>query len=222
MSPMLSAEDDASLSEFQGTPLIGHYRFDDQGVPARRISVVERGILKDFPVGRSPGKKSTASNGHARGAFWENPTARISNLIISAEKTASLTELREDLRRRAREFGLDHAYIARRLLLSETSRGDERLSAPILLYKIDAASGKETLVRNAKFSGVTLRALRDVAGASHRRHVHNFYQIGPNELSQGQIQASIVHPSILISEMSIKRSERKPEKLPVLKHPFFD
>ena len=35
------------------------------------------------------------------------------------------------------------------------------------------------------------------------------------------LAASIVAPSILVQEMEVKKTERKPERLPYLKHPYF-
>ncbi len=222
LSPFLSVEDDPGLREFEGIPLIGHYTVDDEGIPARRVQLVEKGILRDLPAGRSPTKENPRSNGHGRSAFWEKPQARISNMIVWAEKTETLRAMKKDLLRRAAEFGLDHAYIARRMMTDEVRRADEFLAPPALLYRVDVGTGKETLVRNARFSGVTLRALRDIVAASHRRHVYNYYQLGANPLAQGQTQASIVHPSILVAEIELKRTDAKPVKLPYIKHPHFN
>ncbi|MFH2201559.1 MAG: metallopeptidase TldD-related protein [Elusimicrobiota bacterium] len=222
ISPLISVEDDPSLEAFEGVPLIGHYAVDDEGIPAERVQLIERGILKDLPTSRAPTKKSLRSNGHSRGALWEIPTAHISNMIVWAEKTSSMEEIKQDLLARARDFGLDHAYIVRRLVMEEGREAGELLAPPIMLYRVDAESGEETLVRNAKFSGVTLRALRDIVAVSSRRHVHNFYQLGPFALARGQTQASIIHPSILVSEMELKRTDKKPVKLPYLKHPHFN
>lgn len=220
LSSFLDVEDDPSLSDFEGVPLIGGCEFDDEGVASLRTLIAEAGILKGLPASRSPSKHTPASNGHGRGPLWQRPQARISNLIITARETESLPEMKRRLLGRAKEFGLDHAYIARRLLTSEMRKRGESLSAPVLLYRLDAGTGEETLVRDAEFSNVSLRSLRDIVSAGDRRHVYNHYQIHP--AGQGQTQASIVHPSVLISELELKRTSRKPDARPKLKHPYFD
>src|SRR5205814_9778802 len=42
----ISVIDDPTRSEFGGTSLNGVYKYDDQGVPAQRTVLVERGVLK--------------------------------------------------------------------------------------------------------------------------------------------------------------------------------
>jgi TldD protein len=54
-SPLLSAVDDPLLELGPGKlPLFGAYRADDEGVPARRISLVEAGILRSLLMSRTP------------------------------------------------------------------------------------------------------------------------------------------------------------------------
>ncbi len=223
VSRFLSAEDDPGLKSFEGIPLLGHYRIDDEGVPAQRVALIEKGILKDLLMSRAPTKKRANSTGHGRGAQWEFPTAHISNLVISSEKTMPLSELKDELRKQAREFGLDFGVVIRRLRPENAQEKNELLAAPVMVFKVDVKTGKETLMRNAKFSGVTLRALRDIVATSAKRHVYNYYQLGPYKASgRGQVQASIVHPSVLVAEMELKKSDKKPDKLPYLKHPHFN
>ena len=33
---------------------MGHYLYDDEGVKARRVTVVDKGVLKTFLLGRAP------------------------------------------------------------------------------------------------------------------------------------------------------------------------
>ena len=40
--------DDPSRTEFDGIDLNGHYRVDDEGVKAQTVSIVDKGVLKDF------------------------------------------------------------------------------------------------------------------------------------------------------------------------------
>ncbi|MFA6318518.1 MAG: metallopeptidase TldD-related protein [Elusimicrobiota bacterium] len=221
VAPSLSVFDDPGVASFEGTPLIGHYKTDDQGMRARKVELIKAGILKDLLMSREPVKERSASNGHGRGGSGEVPTARIGSLFIESEKTADAERLKEELIRQAKAFGLDHGLIIRRMA-GEHFRGDaEALAAPKLVYKVSVKNGKEELYRNSQFMNVTPRALRDIALAGKSRRVHNYYQLGPYRFSRGEVPASIVHPDILVAEMELKKTEEKPEKPPLLEHPFF-
>ena len=221
LSPQLSAYDDPAQGSYEGTPLIGAYAFDDEGIPARRVDLVAKGLLADLPMGRAPVKRRDRSNGHGRGAFHDYPSARIGNLFIASSQPVSRERLREQLLERAKEFGLPYGLIVRRI--EETDSRDEAgmLAAPALVYRAYAADGRLELVRGAEFSGVSLRALRDVAAASQERSVYDFYQPGLRHAGGGETPAAIVSPDVLISEMELKKTEKKPERLPYLGHPYF-
>src|SRR6185295_17342500 len=64
----LSVIMDPTRLEFEGTTLNGSYSYDDEGVKARRVPVVENGILKTFLMSRSPIDGIPQSNGHGRRA----------------------------------------------------------------------------------------------------------------------------------------------------------
>lgn len=218
-SPLLTVEDDPSLESFSGVPLIGHYRVDDEGLPGQRVLLVQDGILKDVLMSRSPTRRRAGSNGHGRAALHEFVSGRVGNLVVRPRTSLGARQLKEELLRQARDFGLQHAVIVRRLRGEEHREDGELLSVPVMVYYVDVRDGSERLVRNAKFSGVTLRALRDIVAAGDAMHVYNFYQLGPYKTYRGQVQASIVHPSVLISEMELKRSDVKPERPPRLMRP---
>ena len=50
----ISVFDDPTAARASGVDLNGHYAFDDDGVPAQRVTVVDKGILKNFLMSRSP------------------------------------------------------------------------------------------------------------------------------------------------------------------------
>ena len=49
--------DDPTRTEFEGIDLNGHYRVDDEGVKAQTVSIVDKGVLQGFLMGRSPVEK---------------------------------------------------------------------------------------------------------------------------------------------------------------------
>jgi len=64
----ISVYDDPTLKQVGGIDLNGTYAFDDDGVAAQRVTVVEKGILKNFLLSRSPVAGFEQSNGHGRKA----------------------------------------------------------------------------------------------------------------------------------------------------------
>ena len=90
----------------------------------------------------------------------------IGNLVVSASETVPLGKMKEILRKEAKSFGLDYGVVVRRISRERNQENDEMLSAPVLVYEVDVVTGEEELVRDARFSAVTMRALRDIIAAS--------------------------------------------------------
>ncbi|HET9053940.1 MAG TPA: metallopeptidase TldD-related protein, partial [Cyclobacteriaceae bacterium] len=57
---------DPTRSHIQEQALNGYYRFDDEGIEAQKVKVVDKGVLKTFLMSRSPIPGFEKSNGHAR------------------------------------------------------------------------------------------------------------------------------------------------------------
>ena len=89
--------DDPTVVKHGKTWLMGHYRFDDEGVPAQRIRIVEGGMLRGMAMSRVPTKKLSGSNGHGRAA-WSGgaPQATIGSLFISSSKAKTAAELKRN------------------------------------------------------------------------------------------------------------------------------
>jgi predicted Zn-dependent protease len=221
IAPIFDVVDDPTRAEFRGRPLTGHYKIDEQGIPAQRVQLVERGILRDLLMSRSPTQERRLSNGHGRGGFFAPATATIGSLFVTPATTMSFEEMKRRLREEAKAFGLSHGILVRRITEERKRSRDDLLGPPVLVYEVDVETGEERLVRDAVFSAVTLRALRDIVAASNEQHVYNLAKPGPFA-SSATSRASIVHPSVLLSEMELVETERKPSKPPYLKHPFFD
>ncbi len=66
---------------------MGHYVYDDQGVKAQRVTVVDKGVLKTFLLDRAPLKSFPRSNGHGRAEPGFLPVSRQSNLQVESAKS---------------------------------------------------------------------------------------------------------------------------------------
>ena len=62
----LTVYDNPQIQTLNGTQLNGFYRFDDEGVRAQLVSLIDKGKLVGFNMGRNPIKGFPKSNGHGR------------------------------------------------------------------------------------------------------------------------------------------------------------
>lgn len=219
----IQVADDPLLTDFNGRPLKGGWEVDDEGVLARRVSLVENGILKTLCSGRSPGRQVKESNGH-----WRDGSALPSRLFVTSSKPMPMSAMRQKLLEMGKEEGLKYVYVVRNISSTYTATfgGSAGISSmfgarpfvPTLLYRISVDDGKEELVRGARFANMSQRFWRDIQHAGDDLDVYTvYYPIGPNSTS-----SSIVVPSILVSELDIERLSRVTNTPMVLPNPFFD
>ena len=194
----LSVVDDPTLSSYEGQALLGHYAIDDEGVPAQRVSLIEKGTLVNYVIGREPIRDFPASNGHGRANVPTNPAGpSLGNLIVTSAQPLSKEELKKKLIDLCQQRDLPYCYYV------ETF--GPRLT-PRLLYKVWTKDGHEELVRGAAFGDLDIRALRsDLIAAGDEPYV---------DAHMLNIPHSIVAPSVLFDELEIKRANQNKEKLP--------
>jgi hypothetical protein len=70
--------------------LNGRFQYDDEGVAAQRVTLVDKGILKNFLMSRSPIANFPTSNGHGRCAPGYPPVSRQGNAVrrVVAQRVA--------------------------------------------------------------------------------------------------------------------------------------
>ena len=193
----LSIVDDPTVEMFNGRSLGGSYNVDDEGVPVAPVSVVDKGMLVNFLIGRMPIRDFPASNGHGRAAGGGNTGPAPGNLFVRPSRTSTREELKKRLLDECRDRGLKYGYFVDTL--------GPRLS-PRLLYRVWTSDGHEELVRGAVFNELDTRALRsDLAAAGDDPRVSN---------RSGVPFMAIVSPSVLFDELEVKRADNSKEKLP--------
>jgi len=194
----LSVVADPTISSAHGQSLLGHYAIDDEGVPAQRVSLIEKGMLVNYLIGREPIRDFPASNGHARAQIpTGNPGPHNSNLMIASSPATSKEDLKKKLIDLCQQRDLPYCFYV------ETF--GPKL-APRLLYKVWTKDGHEELVRGAAFGDLDIRALRsNLIAAGDEAYVDNRTMNIPH---------SIVAPSILFDELEVKRANVNKEKLP--------
>ncbi len=194
----LSVVDDPTLSSYSGQNLLGHYAIDDDGVPAQRVSLIEKGTLVNYVIGREPIRDFPVSNGHGRARVPTNAAGpSLGNLIVTSAVPLSKEELKKKFLDLCRQRDLPYCY--------RVETFGPRLT-PRLLYKVWAKDGHEELVRGGSFGDLDTRALRsDLVAAGDDSYVDNHLLNIPH---------SIVAPSILFDELEVKRANVNKEKLP--------
>jgi hypothetical protein len=194
----LSVVDDPTLSSYRGQSLLGHYDIDDEGVPAQRVDVIEKGNLVNYVIGRSPIRDFPASNGHGRARVPSYPPGpSLSNLIVSSTLPVSQPELKKKLIDLCQQRDLPYCYYVETFGPKLTPR---------LLYKVWTKDGHQELVRGASFGDLDTRALRsDLIAAGDDVYVDDRPLNVPH---------SIAAPSILFDELEVKRANVNKETLP--------
>jgi hypothetical protein len=194
--------DDPKMNEFDHQMLAGSYDVDDEGVAAQQVTVIDKGILTNYLLGREPIRDFPHSNGHGRTALAGAPRPNISNLIFKAANGVPFNELKQKLIQMCKDQGRPYGYYV------ETT--GPQLS-PRLLWRVYVSDGHMELVRGAVFKQLDTRALRsDVVAAGNDNYVYNRAEPLPS---------AIVAPSMLFGELEIQRANRTREKLPTYPPP---
>src|SRR5438105_3269688 len=107
--------DDPSAKEFKGTPLIGGYAVDEEGVRAAKVAPIEKGVLRQLLMSRRPGPDSNESNGHGRAAFLSDAKPSMSNLIFSSAETVPAAELKKKFIETCKAEKLEYCLVVREM-----------------------------------------------------------------------------------------------------------
>jgi TldD protein len=229
-APMLSLVDDPLLATAPGkAPVFGSYRVDDEGVPAQRVSLIEKGVLKSLLMSRTPRKEITKSNGHGRAPRFSGVRAHVGTLLLTGDKGRKRADLIAELGKIAKGGGVT-TYIVR-LLDDGSIPGDvDDLSAlfsfgggsrgppplrPLIVYKLH--QGKETLVRGVTLENLLPRSLKEVSATGNEPVVYNYLDGGGGFSG---VPSTIIAPPLLFPDVDIRRQPGKHRKPPVYPSPL--
>ena len=240
----VSLVDDPGAKEFGGTPVLGGYAVDDEGVRAEKVTVVANGNLKSELMSRRPGPDSDHSNGHGRAAFLNDATPTMSNLFFTSTETRSPSELKKKFLDACRAEKLNYCLVVREmdnptLSLLHQEEFSELLASfggnaatdrlPLIVYRVYPQDGREEMVRGSRISGLGTRALRNLSGIGNDNFVYNYMQsqsngfagtaLGAFGSAQNGLPASVVAPSLLFEELEVRGARGEPKRLPLLPAP---
>ena len=215
----LSVVFDPTRTDFEGTSLYGSYRYDDEGVKARPVTIVDHGILKTFLMSRSPIDGFPQSNGHGRRTPGNEVVSRQSNLFVESTKKVSDAELRNmliaEVKRQNKPYGLFFDQVTGGYTTT-ARRGLQAFTViPLVVYRVYPDGRPDELIRGADIVGTPLASFSKIMATSDRMEVFNGYC----GAESGDVPVSAIAPAILVSEIEIQRKERSQDRPPYLTRP---
>jgi len=215
----ISVVDDPTTEKVGSIDLNGYYTYDDEGVKARPVTVVENGILKNFLLSRSPVAGFEESNGHGRKQPGYKAVGRQGNLIVKAANTVPLEKLREMLideaRKQGKQFGLLFDDISGGFTLTGRDSPQSFQVTPIMVYRVFVDGRPDELVRGADLIGTPLTSFSKIVAASDKVDIFN----GFCGAESGYVPVSAVSPAILTTQIEVQKKAKSSERMPILPAP---
>jgi predicted Zn-dependent protease len=199
----LTVDDNPRLTQLDGQPLFGSYKFDEEGVPSQETTLVKDGILKTLLTSRTPVRGIHQSSGNMREAGVQP-----GNLFVTASTSSTREDLRKQLIDLIKTRGLDYGIIVRQLsgvVAIEAAR----------IYP----DGHEEALRNAKIAEVTPASFKDILAVSKDRTVYSERVQGAASYADADLVSYIV-PDMLFEDMTIERKSDNTPKPPVISNPI--
>jgi predicted Zn-dependent protease len=241
----VSLLDDPTARQFQGRDLLGTYDVDQEGVKAQRVEVVNNGLLLNFLMSRRPGPDLDHSNGHGRAAYLGDPRPMASNLFFTSSDGISPDDMKKKFMDACKKNGNKWCLIVRTMDnpvlgvreqedLSEIVMGAASGAAtgdrlPLLVYRVDVADGRESLIRGARLAGLTLRAVRNIAAVGNDATAFDFMQsqqagfagtaLAAFGAADSGVPSTVVAPSLLLDDVEVHGARGEPERLPLVPPP---
>jgi TldD protein len=210
----LSLADDPRATEHGGAALMGSYDYDDQGVPARRAALIEKGTLKGLLLSRYAAKGFPRSNGHARATPGRIPLAAPANLFLTTSSPEPEAALLERLRAQCRARGLPYGLWlrgAQNWSQEQGGGGQGSIRVKSGVWLVSAETGALTRVRDLDLVGTPLVMLGGILAAGDDARVWSDSPAG--------LPVSVVAPSLLLADAELQRAQAQPEKPPLLPAP---
>jgi hypothetical protein len=212
----LTLMDNPLIAEYQGHPMAGQSKMDEDGMLSREIHLIDNGILKALLMSRDPvrGFEHTTGSRHAGQAAPSNVILTSSSGLTAADLRAKFIEL---IKQRNRPFGI----LVRRM---------RNVNNTELAYKV-FPDGHEELVRSLQFVGLNAASFKDIVAVSKEPNFLTM-EYRPPQNNQGLpvmtvaeenfTPVSLAVPSLLFEDATMRKNRAVAPNPPVAGHPFFD
>jgi predicted Zn-dependent protease len=220
LHPDISVVFDPTINQYRGLPLNGSYQYDDEGVKGQRVLVVDKGVLKNFLMTRTPIENFPTSNGHARASINYQPVSRQSNLIVETARPYTDVELRQLLIEEAKKQGKAYGYRFEQVRGGFTLVGryfpNSFNVTPIEVYRVYVDGRPDELVRGVDLVGTPLAMFSQIEalGDTHG----NF--IGTCGAESGMVPVSCCSPALFVKRIETQRKSKNQDIAPILERPY--
>jgi hypothetical protein len=144
----------------------------------------------------------------------------MSNLVVESSKRVRREELKRMLMAEARRQGKAYGLVIRDITGGNTNTMSYGYQAfkgtPRLVYRVDAKTGQEELVRGVELVGTPLTSVNKVLATGDSVRVFNGYC----GAESGYVPVSTVAPAALVGEIELQRVARQHERIPILPAPW--
>ncbi len=191
-----------ALTAYNGLSLIGNFYIDADGMKVENDwDIISRGKLITLLSNRVPIEQNHQSNGHQRLALRKGKL--VTELGAGVLKLSCYNQLREDqlvkkMCKKARAMGNQYAYV-----ITKTMWSNGRIQ-PVYAYRVNAVSGKRTLVRLNVALDVDMQDFQYLMAASNQIMAANrmvrgnvFSSDGDNKELEG-VSCSFILPDMLL------------------------
>jgi predicted Zn-dependent protease len=215
----LSVTFDPTSRYYQNTALSGAYNFDDEGIMGQKVKVVDKGILKNFLMSRTPIEGFSQSNGHGRGVIGASPISRQSNMLVESTQRLSEDELIKRLRKEAKSQGKEYAYYFKDVAGGFTTTGRYIPNSfnvnPLVVYRIYTDGRPNELVRGVDLVGTPLAMFSQIEACGEEYAVFN----GTCGAESGGVPVACVAPSLFVKQIETQKKPKGQSQPPLLPKP---
>ncbi len=202
----VSVVDDPLPAKVGGVVVMGAAKFDDEGIAAQRVSLVENGTLKRLLMSRTPRKGFEHSSGHGYSSGTSPVRARAANVYVTSSRAVSAGELKRRAIAAANDEGNPYILVIEKL-------ADGGGPVPEVMRKL-YLDGHLELVRGGTIGGgITLRSLRDILAVGDTPT--------PLQYDDGAVTgtASISAPALLFRDGDIRKPTGGQRQPPIAPRP---
>lgn len=218
----ISIVDDPTSPKLGSTVLLGNYPYDDEGIAAQRVTLVDHGVLRNFEMSRQPLNGFPQSNGHGRRQIGLPPVSRQGNLIVESTYKVTNARLRqmfvEEIRKQGKPYGLLIDDIAGGFTFTGRGQPQAFQVQPLVVYKVFPDGRADELVRGVDIVGTPLVSLQKIMATGDTTEVFNGYC----GAESGSVPVAAAAPALLISEMEVQKKETSTDRPPILPPPAHD
>jgi len=215
----LSVVFDPTIATYKGIPLNGSFKYDDEGIKGEKVVIVDKGILKNFLMTRTPINNFPKSNGHARAQAGYQPVSRQSNLIVETEKPYTDAQLKEMLIEEAKKQGKEYGYLFAKVVGGFTMTGrfipNSFNVTPVEVYRIFVDGRPDELVRGVDLVGTPLAMFSQVEAAGDTPG--NF--AGTCGAESGGVPAGCCSPALFVKQIEMQKKDKSQNRPPIVERP---